>query len=98
MPGSPPTSTPDPGTKPPPAARSSSAMPVSIRAGAAVSPLRPTRREARPFGRVAPLPPDTGAAAVSSIMVFHSPQLSQRPAHFDETAPQDWQTNCDVIL
>jgi hypothetical protein len=25
-------------------------------------------------------------------MVFHSPQLSQRPLHFDVTAPQLWQT------
>ena len=32
------------------------------------------------------------AATVSSAMVFHSPQVSQRPAHFGVTAPQDWQT------
>jgi len=30
--------------------------------------------------------------------VFHSPQLSQRPDHLDETAPQDWQTNCEEAL
>jgi hypothetical protein len=30
---------------------------------------------------------------VSSVMVFHSPQVSHRPAHFVVTAPQDWQTN-----
>jgi len=29
----------------------------------------------------------------SSTMVFHSPQVSQRPAHFGAIAPQDWQTN-----
>jgi hypothetical protein len=28
--------------------------------------------------------------------VFHSPQASQRPAHFAETAPQDWQTKAVV--
>jgi hypothetical protein len=28
----------------------------------------------------------------SSTMLFHSPQLSQRPAHFGLTAPQLWQT------
>src|SRR5437868_2652318 len=98
MPGSPPISTPEPGTKPPPATRSSSAMPLSMRGGAALSPLRPTRREARPLGRLAPLAPDSGVGADSSTIVFHSPQLSQRPAHFDETAPQDWQTNWDVVL
>ena len=32
------------------------------------------------------------AATVSSSMVFHSPQVSQRPAHFRVTAPQAWQT------
>ena len=34
----------------------------------------------------------TGAGAASSVMVFHSPQLSQRPLHFDVTEPQLWQT------
>src|SRR6476661_6855694 len=91
-------STPEPGTKPPPATRSSSAIPVSMRGGAAVSPLSPTRREARPFGRLAPLAPEIGAASASSTIVFHSPQLSQRPAHFEDTAPQDWQTNWEVAL
>ena len=38
----------------------------------------------RPFG--------TGLGALSSASVFHSPQASQRPAHFGCTAPQLWQT------
>jgi hypothetical protein len=31
-------------------------------------------------------------------MVFHSPQVSQRPAHFGVTAPQDWQTKRGAAL
>jgi len=32
------------------------------------------------------------ASTVSSTNVFHSPHMSQRPAHLGCTAPQDWQT------
>jgi hypothetical protein len=35
---------------------------------------------------------------VSGSTVFHSPQVSQRPAHFGVTAPQDWQTKRVVGL
>jgi hypothetical protein len=31
-------------------------------------------------------------------MLFHAPQLSQRPAHFGLTAPQVWQTWREVSL
>jgi hypothetical protein len=34
----------------------------------------------------------------SSSMVFHSPQVSQRPAHFGVTAPQDRQTKREAAL
>jgi hypothetical protein len=27
-------------------------------------------------------------------MVFQPPQASHFPAHLEDTAPQDWQTNC----
>ena len=97
MPGSPPISTPEPGTKPPPATRSSSAIPVTMRGGAGVSPRRPTSRVARPLGRLAPLEPDSGAAACSSTMEFHAPQLSQRPDHLEEAEPQLWQTNWESL-
>jgi hypothetical protein len=30
--------------------------------------------------------------------VFHSPQVSQRPAHFSVIVPQDWQTKRVVDL
>lgn len=47
---------------------------------------RPLLREALPG------PPPTPPPVCSSTMVFHSPQLSQRPTHLAVTAPQDWQT------
>jgi hypothetical protein len=50
------------------------------------------------LGRLAPLAPETGAVPFSSIMLFHSPQLSQRPAHLDAVLPQDWQTKFDADL
>jgi hypothetical protein len=43
------------------------------------------------------LEPDSGAAACSSTIEFQSQQLSQRPDHFDVTAPQDWQTNWEFL-
>ena len=33
----------------------------------------------------------------SATIEFHSPQLSQRPDHFEDTAPQDWQTNWEFL-
>jgi hypothetical protein len=30
--------------------------------------------------------------------VFHSPQVSQRPAHLEVTAPHDWQTKREAGL
>ena len=96
MPGSPPTSTAEEGTRPPPSTRSSSAMPVTARGGGSVLPARPTKLTGRP---VAALPAGPGrATGVSSSMVFHSPQVSQRPAHLGNTAPQDWQTKRGLDL
>jgi hypothetical protein len=31
------------------------------------------------------------------MIVFHSPQLSQRPDHLDATAPQAWHTKLDDL-
>lgn len=31
-------------------------------------------------------------------MVFHSPQLSQRPAHFENPVPQLWQTKVSAAF
>ncbi len=53
MPGSPPTSTADPATRPPPSTRSSSSIPVPARGGGAASPTRPTKAIAVPAATLA---------------------------------------------
>ena len=86
MPGSPPTRTAEDGTKPPPSTRSSSSMPIAARGGGSALPARPTNVTLR----LAVLAAGPGrATTASSSIVFHSPQVSQRPAHFKVTAPQD---------
>ncbi len=89
MPGSPPTSTADPGTNPPPATRSNSVMPVWMRGGLAISPFNPTSRDGRPLGKALPFAPEAGASVASSIMEFQEPQSSQRPDHLLWAVPQD---------
>ena len=91
MPGSPPTSSAEPGTSPPPVTRSNSAMPVTRRGGGASSVLRSSSANLRPLTRRAALAP-MGGAAPSSVMVFQPPQASHLPDHLGVAAPQDWQT------
>src|SRR5512147_1395145 len=93
MPGSPPTSTAEPGTSPPPSTRSNSAMPVGSRGASRVSVPRPSKEAALP------LPPlmatsagGPAGAAASSMMLFHSPQAAHFPDQREVTAPQAWQT------
>jgi hypothetical protein len=88
MPGSPPTRIAEAGTSPPPSTRSSSASPVPVRGGGAVSPRSPVSGTARP--RLPPSAPRPGAgpSGTSSTSVFQAPQASQRPAHFGWVAPQ----------
>src|SRR5262245_246304 len=95
IPGSPPISTADPGTNPPPATLSSSPIPVTIRGGCASPPLSPTSLLERPLGRLPPLAPETGTEGASSTMLFQAPQLSHCPDHLAWEAPQDWQTKLD---
>ena len=75
-PGSPPTSTTDPATRPPPSTRLSSSRPVSMRA--VVSKSTSARRTGagaatrRPHPVVtSPAGPRSGRGATSSAMVFH---------------------------
>ena len=74
MPGSPPTSTAEPGTRPPPSTRSNSAMPVGSRGASRVSVPSPSKEAALP------LPPlmatragGPAGAAVSSMMMCPLP-------------------------
>src|SRR5690606_34516672 len=97
MPGSPPMSSAEPGTRPPPVTRSNSPMPETLR-GSFVesSPLRPVSGRPLPF--FAPMPLGMAASITSSAIEFHSLQDSHFPAHLEDTAPQDWQTYVRVGL
>src|SRR5881296_671081 len=99
MPGSPPTSTTDPGTMPPPKTKSNSRRPVCHRRTPAPSPRADRRTGGRADGELAgrcarpPVRP-TG----SSTSVFHAPHASQRPPHFGCSAPQSVQRNTEPAL
>src|SRR4029450_13221656 len=76
-----------------PQTRASWRCPRRWRSASAVDRRRPANSSRRPLpARARPPPAGPGAAAASSTMVFHSPQLSQRPLHLFVTAPPDWQT------
>src|SRR5207249_7078044 len=88
LPISPPTSTTDPGTIPPPSTKSNSGRPVLHRAT-----LLPATSESRTGGTLEgrPFPRSsfpTFRPTSSSTSVFHAPHASQRPPHFGCSAPQ----------
>src|SRR4051794_15487719 len=99
MPGSPPTNSTEPLTKPPPMTRSSSTMPDERRGASLLLPVsdssanvRPLRRERIETGiEVAPV-------VSSAASVFHSPQDSHLPCQRLYAAPQFWQTKERVDL
>jgi hypothetical protein len=92
MPGSPPTSSAEPRTNPPPMTRSSSPSPEDRRGASWVSPASGSSANSRPLRGGRP-----GArAAFSSAIVFHSPQASHLPCQRRLAAPQFWQTKFDV--
>src|SRR6267378_4092107 len=89
IPGSPPTSTTEPGTMPPPSTKSNSARPVFQRASADC--FRSVRRIGGwPVGT--PLTAEAlNRPSASSTRLFHAPQLSQRPPHLGWSAPHSVQ-------
>src|SRR6185437_5473944 len=99
MPGSPPTSSTEPRTKPPPVTRSSSVMPEGRRVASLLLPVsvssansRPLRLERTETGIV------VAPVVSSSTSVFHSPQDSHLPCQRLYAAPQFWQTKERVFL
>ena len=93
IPGSPPIRVADPATSPPPSARSSSAIPVEMRAGStasASSPLSSTLRP--PLRRSCLAEKGVTTPAASSTRLFHSPQSAHCPAQRGLTDPHNWQT------
>ncbi len=90
MPGSPPISTTPPATMPPPSTRSSSSMPVGVRA---ISPASMSASVATGWLRVSAWKRFLAAAApvgspTPSSSVFHASQWGQRPSHFGLVPPQ----------
>ena len=89
IPGSPPSSTSDPGTMPPPSTRFTSVLPRSSRR-CSLSRMSATR-----WGRLSGSGPPTAAGTwllpremISSVKVFHSPQPGHLPSHFGASNPQ----------
>src|ERR1700739_4515505 len=99
MPGSPPTSSTEPRTNPPPVTRSSSAMPEVRRGASWLLPVRLSSWNCRPL-RLLRIETGTEVAPVvsSSARVFHSPQASHLPCQRLYAAPQFWQTKERVDL
>src|SRR6267142_6500485 len=93
MPGSPPTRSTEPRTKPPPVTRSSSAMPEGRRGASWLLPVNVSSANSRPL-RLERIETGIVVAPVisSSASVFHSPQDSHLPCQRLYAAPQFWQT------
>src|SRR5215831_5683007 len=97
MPGSPPTSSTEPRTKPPPVTRSSSAIPDDSRGASWLLPDRLSSANVRPL-RLERIDTGTLPAVSSSASVFHSPQASHLPCQRLYAAPQFWQMKERVDL
>src|ERR1700712_2573710 len=99
MPGSPPTRSTEPLTKPPPVTRSSSAMPEDRRGASWLLPVRLSSANSRPL-RLERIETGIVVAPVtsSSTSVFHSPHDSHLPCQRLKAAPQFWQTKDRVFL
>ena len=100
MPGSPPTSTREPFTIPPPNTLSSSSIWVPNRSSPSVSISRSITgfftREKEAFP---PPMPDTDAGRIfSSTKVFHCLQPGHCPSHLLDSYPHSWQKNTVVCL
>src|SRR3569623_3018911 len=93
MPGSPPTKSTEPRTKPPPVTRSCSAIPDGRRGACWESPVSVSSVNRRPLRLERTLAGMSVAAIESSSdSVFHSPQPSHLPCHLVKAEPQFWQT------
>src|SRR6202035_3684844 len=99
IPGSPPTSSTEPRTKPPPVTRSSSAIPEGSRGASLLLPVRVSSVNSRPL-RLERIETGIVVAPVvsSSLSVFHSPQDSHLPCQRLYAAPQFWHTKESVDL
>src|ERR1700760_158284 len=94
MPGSPPTSVAEPGTRPPPSTRSNSPICDKRRGTSRPPSLFNGTNSIRLDLRLTSFSPLGGPfCAASSTRQFQPPQPSHFPAHLGNDEPQDWQTN-----
>ena len=94
MPGSPPMSTIEPATSPPPSTLLSSSLGICMRVSVAVTiPDMGMGTLSCPKSNVEDLL--LPVTARSSTIVFHSPQPGHRPTHFDDSLPQLLQNQVD---
>ena len=92
-PGSPPISTSEPGTRPPPSTRSNSSIPVEMRSES-VSATSASARTGRPTGARR----DVARSRTSSTIVFHSPQPEHWPSHLGDSWPHWLQVKVVSVL
>src|ERR1700736_648726 len=99
MPGSPPTSSTEPRTNPPPVTRSSSTIPEDRRGASWLLPVSVSSVNSRPL-RLLRIETGIEVAPVvsSSASVFYSPQDSHLPCQRLKAAAQFWQTKERVDL
>src|SRR5437660_6266210 len=97
MPGSPPTSSTEPRTKPPPMTRSNSVIPEERRGASWLLPVSDSSWNCRPL-RLERIETGTEPEVSSSESAFHSPQPSHLPCQRLNAAPQFWQTKERVDL
>ena len=92
MPGSPPSSVTDPGTRPPPSTRSSSPIAVlrGVPASGSMSPI------SIGVALVGASGTESDGSATSSTRVFHWPHDEHCPAHLGCDAPQSVHT-CSIF-
>ncbi len=93
MPGSPPTSTIEPGTSPPPSTRANSPIGTWMRSSLWLLTSDRRRGVERPLSpRAAVLAPPPGSATTSSTMLLKDPHCGHFPMNPAETRPHCWQT------
>src|SRR5215510_15296514 len=102
MPGSPPSSTSEPGTTPPPRTRSNSSMPVDRRTPLAVSTsaysfAAPVLENCAYLFALA-VGAAVDSAARSSTSEFQAPHSAQRPSHLGDCAPHSWHTKTTLAF
>ena len=98
MPGSPPMSTREPFTMPPPSRRSTSAEPRETLSSTVVETSFSGMGLREPPGTAMAVALEPPVTTSFSTMVFHSPQAGHRPIHLEYSLPQWEQNHTDLVF